>query len=121
MYEFYERLLRERGVTTADVCKATGISASTMSNWKKRRNRLSAKNAQLVADYFNVSLEFLMTGKEDESTGYYFDPRTAEIAQQIANDKYLGGLFDAARDAKPEDLEAAQTVLEALKRKERGE
>lgn len=119
MYKVYERLLRERGVTTAEVCKATGISQSTMSNWKKRQNMLSAKNAQLVADYFGVSIDYLSTGKQSNTDGYYLDPRTAEIAQEIANNKELGGLFDTARTAKPEDLETVQTMLEALKRKER--
>lgn len=121
MYEVYERLLKEHGVTTADVCKATGISQSTMSNWKKRKNLLSTKNAQLVANYFGVSIEYLNTGTRSEPDGYYFDPRTAEIAQAIANSKELVGLFDAARKASPEDLITVQTMLEALHRKEKGE
>ena len=59
MYSIFEQLLRERGVTVADVCRATGIKQSTMSNWKKRRNRLSPDNALLVANYFGVSVDYL--------------------------------------------------------------
>ena len=78
MYEVFEQLLQKFGITAADVCKATGIRQSTISNWKSRRNLISGKNAQ-----------------------------------------ELRMLFDAARDAAPEDLEAAHTMILALKRKER--
>lgn len=66
MYEIFLYLLAQKGVTTADVSKATGINQSTFANWKKRRNCLSAKNARLVADYFGVSVDYLMTGKDWE-------------------------------------------------------
>ena len=69
MYEIFEQLLQKFGVTTADVCKATGIGQSTMSNWKSRRNLISGKNAQLIATYFGVSVDYLMTGKESETKG----------------------------------------------------
>lgn len=64
MYEIFEQLLQKYGVTTYQVSKATGISQSTFSNWKSRRNLLSADKATLIANYFGVSLDYLMTGKE---------------------------------------------------------
>lgn len=121
MYEVFEQLLQKFGVTTADVCKATGIGQSTMSNWKSRRNLISGKNAQLIADYFGVSVDYLMTGKEKEGgEKYYLNEETAKMAQKIFENKELRMLFDAAQDAAPEDLEAAHTMILALKRKERG-
>ncbi len=120
MYEIYEKLLEMRGVTTADVCKATGISQSTMSNWKKRNNMLSGKNAKLVADYFEVSVDYLMTGKNEDKKEYYFNSETAKAAQEIFENKDLRVLFDAARDATPEDLQTTYNMLMALKKKERG-
>lgn len=65
MYSIFETLLEKTGESVADVCRATGIAQSTMSNWKKRNNALSAKNARLIADHFNVSIDYLM-GKEDK-------------------------------------------------------
>ena len=121
MYEIFEQLLQKFGVTTADVCKATGIGQSTMSNWKARRNLISGKNAQLIADYFDISVDYLMTGKEKEGgETYYLNDETAEMAQAIFENKELRALFDTARDASPEDLETAHNMLLALKRKENG-
>ena len=76
MYSIFERLLNERGVTVADVCRATGIRQSTMSNWKKRNNNLSAKNAKLVADYFNVSVDYLYGEQEQDSS---YDMKKQEL------------------------------------------
>ena len=121
MYEVFEQLLQKFGVTTADVCKATGIGQSTMSNWKNRRNLISGKNAQLIADYFGVSVDYLMTGKEKEGREtYYLNEETSKMAQDIFENKELKMLFDAARDAEPEDLQTVHSMLLALKRKERG-
>ena len=122
MYEVFEQLLQKFGVTTADVCKATGIGQSTMSNWKSRRNLISGKNAQLIADYFDVSVDYLMTGKEkDGGEKYYLNDETSQIAQEIFENKDLRLLFDAAKDAQPEDLQTVHQMLLALKRKERGD
>ena len=122
MYEVFEQLLQKFGVTTADVCKATGIGQSTMSNWKSRRNLISGKNAQLIADYFGVSVDYLMTGKEKEGgEKYYINDETASIAQDIFENKELRLLFDAAKDAQPEDLQTLHQMLIALKSKERGD
>ena len=121
MYEVFEQLLQKFGVTTADVCKATGIGQSTMSNWKSRRNLISGKNAQLIADYFGVSVDYLMTGKEKEGgERYYLNEETTKMAQTIFENKELRMLFDAAQDASLDDLQAVHSMLLALKRKERG-
>lgn len=52
---------------------------------------------------------------------YYIDDETAKMAQSIFENKDLRMLFDAAQDAKPEDLQTVHTMLLALKRKERGD
>lgn len=68
MYDIFVRLLSDRGVTTADVCKATGISQSTLSNWKKRNNVLSPALLGKIADYFGVSLDYMMGKETDNNT-----------------------------------------------------
>ena len=74
MYEIFEILLKAHHKTVADVCRATGINQSTLSNWKKRRNLLAPKNAQLIADYFGVTLDYLM-GKDLEKHDIHFEHR----------------------------------------------
>lgn len=45
----------------------------------------------------------------------YYEDGTAEIAQEIFENKDLHVLFDAARDSKPEDLQMAADLLKRLK------
>lgn len=122
MYEIFEQLLQKFGVTAYQVSKATGISQSTISNWKTRGNLIRADKAQKIADYFGVSVDYLMTGEEKEGgEKYYLNDETAEIAQAVFENKNLRVLFDAAKDASPEDLKTTYDMLMALKKKERGE
>lgn len=104
MYEVYERLCRQNGVSTSDVCKATGIGYSTISNWKKRRNLLSAKYAKLIADYFGVSLDYLMTG-ETELSQEELDRNEMEMEQlhRAAFRPEMELLIDTVKDA-PDDV-----------------
>lgn len=121
MYEIFSKLLQEFNVTPYKVSKETGVSQSTLSDWKRGISTPKQDKLQILADYFNVSLEYLMTGKEKEGGEvYYLNEETRKVAQDIFENKELRILFDAARDAEPEDLEAVHTMLLALKRKERG-
>ena len=91
--------MNERGLRIADVAKATGISYSTFTDWKAGRYTPKAEKRQIIADFFNVPLEYLDTGEMPEQ--YYFNPETAQIAQEIYDDKDLHALFDAARGSSP--------------------
>ena len=121
MYEVFEQLLQKFGVTAYQVSKATGIAQSTFSSWKSRRNLISGEKAKKIADFFGVTVDYLMTGKEKEGgEKYYLNDETAEMAQHLFENKELRVLFDAAKDASPEDLKTTYDMLMALKKKERG-
>ena len=120
-YENFERLCNLNNVRPGTVSKATGISTATLTSWKQGKYTPKQDQLQLIADYFNVSLEYLMTGEEKEGGEmYYLNEETAKMAQDIFENKELRMLFDTARNAEPEDLQAIHNMLLALKRKERG-
>lgn len=81
MYEIYERLRDSRGVSDYRVAQDTGISRAVLSSWKTGRYVPKTDKLQKIADYFNVSLDYLMTGDFKES--YYLDSETATIMQKI--------------------------------------
>lgn len=104
MYEIFERLCKERGVTPYRVSEATGIKTSSLSGWKAGKFTPKQEKLKKIADYFGVSIEYLMTGEEKERDGYYINPEAAEMAQQIYDNKDLRLLFDVAKDVTPEQL-----------------
>ena len=122
MYEIFAKLLKAKGCTAYQVSKATGIAQSTLSDWKSGKSVPKADKIQKIADFFDVSADYLMTGEEKEDgKRYYLNDETAEMAQRLFENRDLRVLFDAAKDASPEDLKTTYDMLMALKRKERGE
>lgn len=121
MYKIYCELRELNGLKDADIVRETGITKSTFSDWKSGRSAPKQDKLQKIADCLNVSLEYLMTGKEkDGGENYYINDETRDAAQAIFESKDLRLLFDAARDAEPEDLHTVHSMLLALKRKEQG-
>lgn len=124
MYEIFEQLMKTYGYTAYKVSVETGIAQSTLSDWKKGKSTPKADKLQKIADLFNVSLEYLMTGEDKSSltdNKYYINEETAEMANKILHNKELKLLFSAAQDAAPEDIATIHQMLLALKRKERGD
>lgn len=64
MYEIFEKLCKINNITPYRVCKETGLTTATISNWKAGRYTPKADKLQKIADYFGVSLSYLMTGEE---------------------------------------------------------
>lgn len=69
MYEKYLKLLEKHGVTTYQVCKATGIPESTISMWGIRAKehpekdyKLSMDTVAKIARYFEVPIEYFVEG-----------------------------------------------------------
>lgn len=68
MYAKYAKLRDERGMTDNAVAVATGITQSTIYDWKQRTEKdpsasLSIANAAKIAEFFGVPLEYFL--KED--------------------------------------------------------
>ena len=116
MWEIFEKLCAERGITPYKVARDTGITQSTLYNWKIRNNLIGVERGQKIADYFGVSLEYLMTGKDPE--GYYENDETAQIAQAIHDNRELRGLFSAAKDVDDRIISALHKMLLILKQTE---
>jgi len=64
MHEVFEKLCKLKGISAYRFCKDTGVNSSTISTWKKKNSLAGPELAQIVCDYFGISLDYLMTGKE---------------------------------------------------------
>lgn len=59
MYEIFLALLKERGMKVADFCRATGVTQSSISSWKNRGGIVGSKLGQIIADYFEIPIDYL--------------------------------------------------------------
>lgn len=84
-YLAFSKLLNERGVTAYKVSKETGVTQSTLSDWKRGRSTPKTDNMKKIADYFGVSIDYLMTGKEsnDENTSTEKDYAKNETERKL--------------------------------------
>ena len=94
MYKIFESLLHERGVTAYKVAKATGISTASLTDWKKGRSSPKADKLQKIADYFGVSVDYLLGNEPKEKpAGQTTDEpnekilKFVEILRELPEDK----------------------------------
>lgn len=109
--------LSKKDMTQADLARLLGVSTQSVTNWCKGTKSPRMDKIDAMCDIFNCRRSDLMEEPTEES--YYLDAETAKKAQEIFENKQLSLLFDAARDAEPEDLETVHTMLMALKNKEK--
>lgn len=122
MYEKFKKLLDSSGITPYRVSKETGLSTATLSDWKNGKSVPKRDKIEKICEYFNVSPSYFYEDADsDTNDKYYLNTETAEMAQALFENHNLRVLFDAAKDASPEDLKTTYDMLMALKRKERGE
>lgn len=111
-----KRLLEERDMTQTDLCNALGFKFMTVSDWVNAKSYPRIDKIEMMANFFGVSKADLV--EEQKPGEYYIDPTTAEIAQQIKDNKELAALFDVQRSMTHEDLLTVYQMALALKRKE---
>lgn len=61
-----EKLMEDHGVTLKEVSENTGIPITTLSGYKKNQRAPKKNNAEILAEYFGVSVAYLM-GVDDDS------------------------------------------------------
>lgn len=109
--------INKSGKDQVEVAKDLGFAPTTFNTWCTGKIIPSMGKVQQIADYFGIGKSDLIDSHDDN--GYYFDKKTAKVAQEMFENPELRVLFDAARDATPEDLKVLYDMALALKRKER--
>ena len=123
MYEIFDRLLKEKGLRASDVSKATGIHGSTFSDWKSGRSKPKQEKLQKIADYFGVSVDYLMTGKnssnikviDENNNVVVLDDEALELIDSLRSNPEMRMLFSVSKKATKEDIIKAVKIIEALK------
>lgn len=123
MYEIYCKIRDAAGCKDADVSKATGISKSTFSDWKSGRSKPKQEKLQKIADYFGVSVDYLMTGKNssnikviDENNNIVvLDDEALELIDSLRSNPEMRMLFSVSKKATKDDIIKAVKIIEALK------
>lgn len=115
MYEIFAKLLEERGVTAYKVSKATGIAGSTFSDWKSGRSTPKQDKLQKIADFFGVSVDFLITGKEETAVAQETHVDLKAEFNRIKKLLESGENAPLYFDGQPADQESINLLLDQIK------
>lgn len=109
------KYLREnKELTQEQLAEKLEMSKSAISMYERGKRVPDLETLELIADFFNVDLNFL-TGNKNSADEYYFDLETKQIAQEIFENKELRMLFDATRNVSKEDLKFVYEMIKRMK------
>ncbi len=117
MYEIFEQLLQKHGLTAYRVAKEAGVTQTALSNWKSGRSTPTTKTLQKIADYFGVTIDYLMTGKEpEEQSESTLTAKDQRDIQQILDQtrEQLMSQEGLMFDGDPASPEAIDSILAAM-------
>lgn len=115
MYEIFQKLLKEHGLTAYRVAKETGVTTATLTSWKQGKYTPKPEKMQKIADYFGVSLTYLMTGKEETEKEPKLKPKDQkDINEILANTEQLLKQDGLMFDGDPASPEAIESILSAM-------
>lgn len=117
MYEVFEQLLQKNNLTAYKVAKEAGVTQTALSNWKSGRSTPTTKTLQKIADYFGVTIDYLMTGQESAK------PASPELTARDERD--IEKILDQTReqllsqeglmfDGDPASPEAIDSIIAAM-------
>lgn len=113
-------LLKQKGKRQKELAEYTGISTSAISAWNKNNTNPAAENLSIIADFLEVSLDYLLTGEEKQTED------TEDIKKLLKNYNFVDDIskqliqkraqtlaeLAAEREAKDRTAEHSQKAVE---------
>lgn len=107
MYDVYEKLRNEKGLSNAEVSRATGVSTATLSQWKTGRYTPKMDKLEKIASFLSVPVEYLITGSLPS-----MDSDAARIAEYIIENDTIRLIVENIKEL---DEKERAWVLEAVR------
>lgn len=115
-YDRFKALCDKRGVTCNRAAIEMGLSNATPTAWKKRGLTPKADTLAVIANYFNVSVDYLLDEEPKEKTPVLTNKDERDIARNL--EKIMADLEnsgDLMFDGDPMSDEARDSIRSALK------
>ncbi len=105
LYSNIHALCEKEGIKDGTLCGNIGIRRSFLSELKAGRTKsLSAENLSKIANYFDVSVDYLLTGEQKEAAPQPQNGREADIQ----------AILDVLRKQNDEDYEFSMAAIRKI-------
>lgn len=111
-YAVFAELLRKHNITPYRVYKETGVPQSSLSEWKRGNSMPKHDKIVKIADYFNVTVDYLLTGEQKTPA----ETGEREIKDDDIKIALFGGDSEVTDEMWDEALFAVQLIKERHKR-----
>ncbi len=119
LYETIAMLCSEHNITAYKMSQDLGLSKNLVTELKKGRKKgVSAETASKIANYFDVSVDYLLGKTEQKKPLVNNDEELTEYLEELKSRPELKMLFSLAKGATKADVEKAVKIIEALLEKE---
>lgn len=131
-YDIFEELCRKKGISPQRACIEIGKSRSLAANWKSTGSAPNPATLKKIAEYFEVSTDYLLHEKVLSENEENFvpdskrrvidtiknsdDEELIEILDDLRNRPEMKMLFHSARGAKKEQIEAIVNMIDGFKK-----
>lgn len=79
-----KKIIEEKRLTLKEISKATGVPATTISEWTSNRAPKNPIHLRAVAEFLGVTIHYLLFGEEDHN----------EPLQKIFKEEVFNGTFE---------------------------
>ncbi|WP_409346787.1 helix-turn-helix domain-containing protein [Paenibacillus sp. MBLB4367] len=111
--ETLKELRTKRNVSQDDFSEYLGKTRATISNYENGKTEPEFADLVKIADFFNVTVDYLLGRKEAEK--HYFDKTSIMTEHQALMDKFLKDTEAMLRDKGNVDEEKMRIVLKFMK------
>ena len=113
-YEIIKQLCGEKGIAVTALEKELGFGRGSIG--KRRNSKTSAERLQKIADYFEVTVDFLVSGSEisTKETGVLTSKDERDIEKILDQTKALLSQEGLMFDGDPASPEAIESILSAM-------
>lgn len=119
-----KQLSKESGLSVTQALMQSGVGKDFVYNMtrEKKPTKPSAEKISLLSQYFNVSENYLLHGKDDTIRVYdeddnivVLDDETRDLIDSLRKRPEMKILFSVSKKATKEDIIQAVKIIEALK------
>lgn len=121
--EILKKLMHDKGISNNKLLTDLGLNKSSILNWEKRGTIPSGETLQKIADYFNVSVDYLLgnTDKKEKSPAAEYDSEADraeaelnEYLEFLRTDENYRMMFSLMKGATKADVEKAVKIVKSL-------